>query len=55
MLLVHGSGGSLSHGHGVVLLPLSGGGGRDDLLPVDGGEGAVAAQHSRQDGGGGQR
>jgi hypothetical protein len=40
LLSVCGSGGGLSHGHGVILLPLDGGGG--DLLPVDSGEVGVA-------------
>jgi hypothetical protein len=40
-LSVRGSGGSLSCGRGVVLLPLGG----DGLLPVDGGEVGVAARH----------
>jgi hypothetical protein len=55
LLLVHGSGGGLSRGHGVVLLPLGSGGGGGGMLPVDGGEVGVAAWHSRQDDGGGWR
>jgi hypothetical protein len=49
LLSVCGSGGGLSHDRAVVLLPL---GGRGSLLPIGGGEGGVAARHSRQDGGG---
>jgi hypothetical protein len=48
---VRDSGGGLSDGHGVVLLPLGGGG---DLLPVNGREVGVAAHHGWQDGGGGR-
>jgi hypothetical protein len=54
LLLVRGSGGGLSRGRGVVLLPLGGGGDRDGdggLLLVDGEVGG-AARHDRQDGGG---
>jgi hypothetical protein len=46
LLSVYGSGGGLSRGRGVVLLPLGSGGG---LLSIDGGEVGVAARHSRQD------
>jgi hypothetical protein len=52
LLSVRGSGGGLSRGRGVVLLPL--GGGRDGgggLLLIDGEVGG-AARHDRQDGGG---
>jgi hypothetical protein len=52
---VHGSGGGLSRGHDVVLLPLGSSGGSSGLLPINGGEVGVAARHSRQDGGGGRR
>jgi hypothetical protein len=45
---VHGSGGGLSRGCGVVLLPFGGGGG---LLLIDGEVGGVA-QDGRQDGSG---
>jgi hypothetical protein len=48
LLSVCGSDGSLSRGRGVVLLSLSGGG----LLLIDGEVGG-AAQHGRQDSGGG--
>jgi hypothetical protein len=48
LLSMHDSDGGLSHGHGVLLLPLSGGG---DLLLIDGEIGGVV-QHGRQDGGG---
>jgi hypothetical protein len=55
LLSVRGRGGSVSHGRGVVLLPLGGGGGdRDDgggLLLIDEEVGG-AARHDRQDGGG---
>jgi hypothetical protein len=50
ILSVHCSGDRLSHGRGIVLLPL-GGGGRGGLLLIDG-EVGVAACHGRQDGGG---
>jgi hypothetical protein len=53
LLSVHSSGGGLSRGCGIVLLPLGGGDG--GMLPIDGGEVGVAARHSRQDGGGGRR
>jgi hypothetical protein len=49
LLSVRGSGGGLSRGRGVVLLPLGSGGG--GLLLVDGEVGGVA-RHDRQDGGG---
>jgi hypothetical protein len=49
LLSVRGSGSGLSHGRGVVLLPLGGGGG--GLLLIDGEVGG-AARHDRQDGGG---
>jgi hypothetical protein len=49
-LSVRGSGSGLSHGCGVVLLPLSGGG-SGGLLLVNGEVGGVA-QYGRQDGGG---
>jgi hypothetical protein len=49
LLSVHDSGGGLSHGCGIILLPLGGSG---SLLPIDGGEVGVAARHSQQDGGG---
>jgi hypothetical protein len=57
LLLVRGGGYGLSRGRGIVLLPLGGGSGRGDggLLPVNGGEVGVAAQHGQQDGGGGRR
>ncbi len=48
LLSVRGSGGGLSRGRGVILLPLGGGGG---LLLIDGEVGG-AARHDRQDGGG---
>jgi hypothetical protein len=54
LLSVRGSGGGLSHGRGVLLLPLGGSGGRDgggSLLLVDGEVGG-AARHDRQDSGG---
>jgi hypothetical protein len=50
LLSVCGSGGILSRDHGVVLLPLGGGG--DGLLPIDSGEVGVVIRHSWQDGGG---
>jgi hypothetical protein len=50
ILSVCGSGGSLSHDHGVVLLPLGGGG--DGLLPIDSGEVGVVIRYSWQDGSG---
>jgi hypothetical protein len=53
LLLVHGSGCSLSRSHGVVFRPLSGSHGHD-LLLIDGEDGG-AARHGRQDGGGGWR
>jgi hypothetical protein len=49
LLSVRGSGDSLSHGRGVVFLPLSSGSG---LFSVDDGEVGVATWHGRQDGGG---
>jgi hypothetical protein len=52
LLSVCGTDDGLSHGRGVILLPLSGGGGRDGLLPINGGEVGVSARHSQQDGGG---
>jgi hypothetical protein len=56
LLSMRDSGGSLSRGHGVVLLPHGGGGGGRGngscLLPIDGGEVGVAARQGRQDGGG---
>jgi hypothetical protein len=53
LLSVRDSGGGLSRGRSVVLLPLGGGGGSRDggLLLVDGEVGG-AARHDRQDGGG---
>jgi hypothetical protein len=50
LLLVHGSSGGLSHGHGVILFPLSGGYSDDDggLLLVNGEVGG-AVWHGRQD------
>jgi hypothetical protein len=57
LLSVRGSGGGLSRGRGVVLLPLGYGGGRDGdggLLLIDGEVGG-AARHDRQDGGGWRR
>jgi hypothetical protein len=50
LLSMHGSGGGLSRGRIVLLLPLGGGG----LLLVDG-EVEGAARHGQQDGGGGWR
>jgi hypothetical protein len=57
LLSVCGSGDGLSRGHGVVLLPLDGGGG--DLLPIDSAEVGVAVDMVGKTvmvrGGGGQR
>jgi hypothetical protein len=51
---VRGSDSGLSHGRGVVLIPLGDGGGcRGGLLPINGREVGLLARHSRQDGGGG--
>jgi hypothetical protein len=46
LLSVRGSGGGLSHGRGVILLPLGSGGGHSDLLLIDGEVGG-AARHDR--------
>jgi hypothetical protein len=53
LLLVHGSGGGLSRGRGIVLLPLKGSVG-DNLLLINGEVGG-ATRHGQQDGGGGWR
>jgi hypothetical protein len=52
LLSVRGSGRSLSHSRGVILLPLSGGGGHGDSLLLIDGEVGGATQHGRQDSGG---
>jgi hypothetical protein len=53
LLSVRGSGGGLSRGCGVILLPLgSGGGSRDGSLLLVNGEVGGAARHDRQHGGG---
>jgi hypothetical protein len=52
LLSVRGSGGGLSCGRCVVLLPLGGGGSRDGGLLLVDGEVGGAARHDRQDGGG---
>jgi hypothetical protein len=49
LLLLRGSRDGLSHGCGVILLPIRGGG--DGLLLIDGVVGG-AARHGRQDSGG---
>jgi hypothetical protein len=49
LLSMSSSGGGLSRGRGIVLLPLSG---DRRLLPINGGEVGVATWQSRQDSGG---
>jgi hypothetical protein len=51
LLWMAGSGGGLSCGRGVILLPLSGEGGRSGGLLLINGEVGGAAQHGRQDSG----